>query len=57
MRGRPVGSHKPDPMLQQVGVRLPPDLLTRLQVEAKTKNIPVSTLIRMVLSERYGNGG
>jgi len=41
-------------MLQQVGVRLPPDLLARLAAEAKAKNIPISTLIRMVLSERYG---
>jgi predicted DNA binding CopG/RHH family protein len=40
-------------MLQQVGVRLPSDLLARLNVEAKAKNIPISTLIRMILSERY----
>jgi predicted DNA binding CopG/RHH family protein len=56
MRGRPAGSNKPDPMLQQVGVRLPTDLLTKLAIEAKAKNIPISTLIRMVLSERYGAG-
>jgi predicted DNA binding CopG/RHH family protein len=56
MRGRPPGSNKPDPMLQQVGVRLPSDLLARLAAEAKAKSIPVSTLIRMILSERYGAG-
>lgn len=54
MRGRPPGSNKPDPMLQQVGVRLPSDLLARLTIEANAKSIPVSTLIRMILSERYG---
>ena len=53
MRGRPPGSNKPDPMLQQVGVRLTSDLLARLAAEAKAKNIPISTLIRMILSERY----
>ncbi len=54
MRGRPAGSTKPDPMLQQVGVRLPATLLARLAMDAKVKNIPISTLIRMILSERYG---
>jgi len=57
MRGRPPGSTKPDPMLQQVGVRLPVDLLVLLAAEAKAKNIPLSTLVRMILSERYGTGG
>ena len=57
MRGRPPGSTKPDPMLQQVGVRLPVDLLVLLAAEAKAKNIPLSTLVRMILSERYVTGG
>ncbi|HEX8961162.1 MAG TPA: CopG family antitoxin [Geobacteraceae bacterium] len=57
MRGRPAGSGKPDPMLQQVGVRLPTDLLALLNSEARAKNIPISTLIRMILSERYNGAG
>jgi len=53
MKGRPTGSKKPDPMLQQIAVRLSADLLEKLASEAKAKHIPSSTLIRLILSERY----
>lgn len=53
MKGRPAGSKKPDPMLRQIAVRLSADLLAKLETEAKAKHIPSSTLIRLILSERY----
>jgi len=54
MKGRPPGSNKLDPMLRQLAVRLSEDLLAKLEAEAKAKHIPCSTLIRLILSERYG---
>jgi len=54
MKGRPLGSSKRDPMPRQIAVRLSADLLTKLDAEAKAKHIPSSTLIRLILSERYG---
>jgi hypothetical protein len=53
MKGRPTGSKKTDSMLRQIAVRLSADLLDRLESEAKAKHIPGSTLIRLILSERY----
>ena len=53
MRGRPLGSKKLDPMLRQIAVRLSADLLEKLESEAKAKHIPSSTLIRLILSDRY----
>ena len=53
MKGRPTGSKKTASMLRQIAVRLSTDLLEMLESEAKAKHIPSSTLIRLILSERY----